>query len=180
MIIIISDNACSWSTPRHYLNQCWNIVNLTLRNKSQWNVNRNSFIFIQENAFEKKVCESGVHVILALMCFWLTHCPLRTLPNVDLVIVLSSGRKPLLEFKSWWRHQMETFYALLAICAGNSPAPVNSPHKGQWRGALMFSLICSRINDWVNNREAGDLRRHLAHYDVTVMLTPFYVAIVRH
>ena len=44
-----------------------------------------------------------------------------------------------------------------------------SPHKGQWRGALMFSLICARINDWVNNREAGDLRRHLAHYDVTVM-----------
>ena len=32
--------------------------------------------------------------------------------------------------------------ALLAICAGNSPVPVNSPHKGQWRGSLMFSLIC--------------------------------------
>ena len=48
-------------------------------------------------------------------------------------------------------------------------SPVNSPHKGQWRGALMFSLICTRINGWVNNREAGDLRRHRAHYDVTVM-----------
>ena len=48
--------------------------------------------------------------------------------------------------------------------------PVNSPHKGQWSGALMFALICARINDWVNNREAGDLRRRLAHYDVTVML----------
>ena len=43
---------------------------------------------------------------------------------------------------------------------------VNSPHKGQWRIALMFSLICVCINDWVNNREAGDLRRHHAHYDV--------------
>ena len=40
---------------------------------------------------------------------------------------------------------------------------------GQWRGALMFSLICAWINGWVNNREAGDLRRHRAHYDVTVM-----------
>ena len=69
---------------------------------------------------------------------------------------------------SWWRHQMETFSALLALCAGNSPVPVNSPHKGQWRGTLMFSLICARINDWVNNREAGDLRRHRT-YDVTVM-----------
>ena len=47
--------------------------------------------------------------------------------------------------------------------------PVNSPHKGQWRGALMFSLIRVWINGWVHNREAGDLRRYLAHYDVTVM-----------
>ena len=53
---------------------------------------------------------------------------------------------------AWWRHQMETFSALLALCAGNSPVPVNSPHNGQWRGALMFSLICARINGWVNNR----------------------------
>ena len=48
-------------------------------------------------------------------------------------------------------------------------SPVNSPHKGQWRGALMFSLICARINDWVNNGEAGGLRRHRPHYDAIVM-----------
>ena len=48
-------------------------------------------------------------------------------------------------------------------------SPVNSPHKGQWRGALMFTLICVWINGWVNNREAGDLRRNRAHYDVIVM-----------
>ena len=70
---------------------------------------------------------------------------------------------------TWWRHQMETFSALLAICAGNSPAPVNSPHKRQWGGALMFSLICVWINSWGNNREAGDLRRYRVHYDVSVM-----------
>ena len=46
---------------------------------------------------------------------------------------------------------------------------VNFPHKGQWREALMLSLICIRINGWVNNREAGDLRRYRAYYDVTVM-----------
>ena len=63
---------------------------------------------------------------------------------------------------SLWRHQMETFSALLALCAGNS-------HKSQWRGALMFSLICASINSWVNNREAGGLKRHRAHYDVIVM-----------
>ena len=64
---------------------------------------------------------------------------------------------------------METFFALLAVCAGNSPVTVNSPHKGQWRWALMSSLICAWINGWVNNREAGDLKRHRAHDDVTVM-----------
>ena len=77
----------------------------------------------------------------------------------------------MLMIQPWWRHQMETFSALLALCAGNSPVPVNSPHKGQWRGALMFSLICVWINDWVNSREAGDLRRQRSHYDVIVMLT---------
>ena len=49
-------------------------------------------------------------------------------------------------FKPWWRHQ--------------------------WRGTLMFSLICVWINDWVNNCEAGDLRRHSVHYDVSVMQIP--------
>ena len=81
----------------------------------------------------------------------------------------SSWHQPPETNYTWWRHQMETFSALLALCAGNSPVPLNSPHKGQWRGALMFSLIYAWINDWVNNREAGDLRRHLVHYDVIVM-----------
>ena len=64
---------------------------------------------------------------------------------------------------------METFSALLALCAGNSPVPVNSPHKGQWRGALMSSFIYAWINDEVNNREAGDLRRQDGHYDVIII-----------
>ena len=48
-------------------------------------------------------------------------------------------------------------------------SPVNSPHIGQWCGALIFSLICVWINSWVNNHEAGDLRCYRAHYDVSVM-----------
>ena len=64
-----------------------------------------------------------------------------------------------------WSNQMETFSALLPIW--NSP--VNSPHRGQWRRALMFSLICTWINGWVNKGKAGDWRRHRAHYDVIVM-----------
>ena len=55
------------------------------------------------------------------------------------------------------------------LCGKIHRSPVNSPHKGQWRGALMFSLICAWINGWVNNSEAGDLRCHRAHYDAIVM-----------
>ena len=48
----------AWSAPNHYLNQCWDIVNWTLRNKLQWNFNQNTNIFIQKNAFENIVCET--------------------------------------------------------------------------------------------------------------------------
>ena len=68
---------------------------------------------------------------------------------------------------SWSHQRMETFSALLAICAGIRRSLVNSPYKGQW--ALMFPLICAWINRWVNNGEAGDFRRYRAHYDVIVM-----------
>ena len=64
---------------------------------------------------------------------------------------------------------METFSRNWPFVRGIRRSPVNSPHKGQWRGALMFSLICAWINCRVNNCDAGDLRRHCAHYDVTVM-----------
>ena len=71
--------------------------------------------------------------------------------------------------EQWWRHQMQTFSVLLALCVANSPAPVNFSLKCQWRGALMFSLICVWINGWVNNRENGDLRRYQSHHDVIAM-----------
>ena len=65
---------------------------------------------------------------------------------------------------------MESFSALLAIFVREiHRPPVNFPHKGQWRWALKFSLICAWINGWVNNREAADSRRRRANYDVTVM-----------
>ena len=65
-----------------------------------------------------------------------------------------------------WKH----FPRYWPFVRGIHRSPVNSQHKGQWRGALMFSLICVWINGWVNTREAGDLRRYRAHFDVTVMI----------
>ena len=89
-------------------------------------------------------------------------------------VLMNLIRNMCSEITPWWRHQLKTFSALLAICAGNSPVTVNSPHKGQWRGALMFSSICAWIDGWENSREAGDLRRYRAHYDVTVMLWNYF------
>ena len=66
-------------------------------------------------------------------------------------------------------HQMETFPRYWPSVRGIHRSPGNSLHKGQWRGALILSFICACIKRWVNNREAGDLRRHRSHYDVTVM-----------
>ena len=81
--------------------------------------------------------------------------------------ILQSCTKPSI---SWWRHQMETFSALLAICAGNSPVPDEFPaQRPVTRSFDVFSLIWVWMNGWVNNGEAGDLRRYRAHYNVIVM-----------
>ena len=62
----------TWSAPRHYLIECCNIVNRSLKNKPQWNFNLNSNIFIQENAFKSVVCKNGGHLVSAPVCFnWL-------------------------------------------------------------------------------------------------------------
>ena len=76
-----------------------------------------------------------------------------------------------------WRHRQKThddvikwkhFPRYWPFVRGLHRSSVNSTHKSQWRGAVMFSLICVCINGWVNNLEAGDLRRYLAYFDVSV------------
>ena len=77
---------------------------------------------------------------------------------------------------SWWRHQMETFSALLAICAGNSPVSSEFPtQRPVTRSFDVFLDLCR------NKRcKAGDLRRHPAHYDVIVMCLSENVIIITH
>ena len=75
---------------------------------------------------------------------------------------------------SWWLHQVESFSTWLALCVGNTPVPVNSLHKGQWCGALMFSLICTWINDWVNNCKTSDLRGHVIITSLLCSLNTFW------
>ena len=95
-------------------------------------------------------------------------------PNANLVIIylwnmLQTDISKIGQYQTtvrhniWWRHQMETSSALLALCEGNLPVTGGFPSQRLWwRGALMFWC-------WASNRDAGDLRRHHAHYDVSVM-----------
>ena len=70
-----------------------------------------------------------------------------------------------------WRHFPCDWPFVLEFTGRIHRSPVNSPRKGQWRGALTFSLICVWINGWINNDEAGGLRRHRPHYNVIVIVT---------
>ena len=83
---------------------------------------------------------------------------------LSLNVFFRAGHDDVINWKHFPRHW--------PFVLGSHRSPVNSWHKGQWRGALMFSLICACAlicACWVNNGEAGDLRRHHTHYDVTVM-----------
>ena len=76
----------------------------------------------------------------------------------------------VIDFLAWWRHQMGIFSALLAIYAGNSPLTGEFLAQRPVTRNFDISFICAWMTPWVNNREAGDLRRHRAHYDVTVIM----------
>ena len=73
------------------------------------------------------------------------------------------------DLHTWWRHKWKHFPRYWPFVQGIHRSPINSPLIGQWRGALVYSLIRAWINRWVNNHEAGDLRRHRAYYDVIVI-----------
>ena len=116
-----------------------------------------------------------IQILLSLYLpkFWkheylmaILHYKLVTLPH--LLVTACHFRWPHDDVIKW-KH----FPRYWPFVRGIHRSPVTSPHKGQWRGALMFSLIYVWINVWVNNREPGDLGRYRAHYDVTVMLCHF-------
>ena len=74
----------------------------------------------------------------------------------------------IVESHGWRRHQMDTFSALLALCVGNSPVTGEFPAQRPVTRSFDVFFDLRLITGWVNNRKAGDLRRHRAHYDVTI------------
>ena len=114
--------------------------------------------------------ERGRPVMFNLPVKSVTGCwgvPRFTIFFCTCVTILTAG------ITTWWRHHMEIFSALLAICAGNSPIPGEFPAQRSATQSfdVMFSLICVWINGWVNYRKAGDLRRYRAHYDVIIVMS---------
>ena len=120
-------------------------------------INQNKKLSFRENASENIICEmvailSRGRWVLTVQLWVPIVSPLHVLCHDDVITWK--------DFPRYWPFVRRIHRS-----------PVNSPHKGQWRGALMFSWICARINGWINIRVAGDLRGHQAHCDVIVMIT---------
>ena len=93
--------ACAWSEPSHDLNQCCNIVDRTLRNKRQWNLNRNSHIFVQEMPLKKSFAK------------WRSFCLGPNLLGQKLLNPQYNSRDIIKDFvkllnrNSWWYYDLE-------------------------------------------------------------------------
>ena len=138
-------------------------------------------ILYRQHPFIRGIC-GGIIGVLSYRVFIVQSN--RTQNHIPILIELAGIASTLV--KQWWNIQMKQTGIELAkshddvikwlhiprywpFVRGIHRSPVNSPHKGQWGGALIFSLICAWINGGVNNREAGDLRRYRAHCDVIVI-----------
>ena len=121
------------------------------------------------NAFEHSLCKFSV----VLLGTWSAQArPGTALLSsfAQWIIYDNDNAKSPLQNLLRWPHQMEmeTFFALLALCAGHRWIPIIKVSDTELCD-MMFSLICALTNGWVHNRDAGDLIRHRAHNDVTVM-----------
>ena len=93
------------------------------------------------------------------LSYWQRPVPSMTLKSQSWQHLGFNGHDDVIK----WKH----FPCYRPFVRGIHQSPVNSPHKGQWRRAVMFPLICARINGGINNGDDGDSRRHRVQYDVT-------------
>ena len=154
----MNNNTNGWYT------RLWFIYMYVWKRKHQWNkpewltllsyIVCEVLLFLRAIAYNLSLPRSPYCLHAKCSCSWL-------LPAAWIYIDDCTRQDDIIK----WEH----FPRYWPFARGIHRSPVNSPHNGQWRGALMFPLDCAWINARVNNRGAGDLRRHRAHYDVTVM-----------
>ena len=134
----------AWSAPSHYLNQCWNIVNWTLRNKLQCNFNPNYNIFIQENAFESVVYEMAA-ILPQPQCVILSIGELLFVSQIFLFLYISIASRQW----SWKYVAFKIFLygsnhlqrlSTLVFDITNRVFPVNYIIKAQSNAFAIFNL----------------------------------------
>ena len=120
-----------------------------------------------------KVPDPFLVILHMVFYMYLEEFDAIALENANLSVTKepSDCRQPTWTHFAWWRHQMETFSTLLALCEENSLVTGEFPSQRPVMRSFDVFFICASITGWVINREAGDLRRHGAHYDVTVMVS---------
>ena len=112
------------------------------------------------------------YILSAIYVYWGLHVsPLSFSISHQLIIPpWVHARIRYAVVRTWWRHPMETFSTLLDLYEGNPPVTDGFPSLRPVTQSFVFSLICAWTNGWANNRDAGDLRCHRAHYDFTVII----------
>ena len=113
---------------------------------------------------------NGIPILLVLHvsgCVWLTS--LCMCISACRTILYHSFENPAIVVWAMMTSSNGKKSRVTGPLCGKFTGPVNSPHKGQWRRALMVSLVCVWIKRWLNNRKAGDFRRHHARYEVIVI-----------
>ena len=153
----------SWSMRKHILplvntSNVWNWNILWPTYSAKYSIrSRITWLFVKKQTKKTIITSSQVSYWIAWL--WITGAlPLKTdriFVRMSFAMVTSSN---------------ENIFRVTGHLCGEFTGPRWVPHKGQWHGALMFSLIYARIDGWVNTGEAGHLRRHHTHYDVIVMV----------
>ena len=138
LTIIWSDNG--WLARNHYLNKCWNIVNSNLRNKLQWNLKQNWYIFVHENACENDVWKMAAN-LSRHQCVKMLSYPKEEFPLKDnMVSWLFYNGNPYT-----WKDINSSYYCYIGRGTSNSRF---ISHNGFW---LNFLVI---IDPFVDEYEA--------------------------
>ena len=154
--------------------QQFSVINTLIRHNTKVWIPFMPNIFLSSNTV---IAYSPVHLMTGLLVS--SQLAWYIEPSCDITSI-THIRRMQYQQQMWvydWRDIMMTssnwkhFPRYWPFVLGTHRSPVNSLHKGQWGGALIFSLICAWINGWVHSRETGDLRHNCLHYDATVMNT---------
>ena len=141
------------SAPGHYLNQCWLIVNYTSTSKFQWNFDQFQTFSFRKIELEYGVCNMTTTLFrLRCVSWWMAH---QVRGN-------RHGHGDVIK----WKH-FPRYCPLCGEFTGHRWIPLTKVSNTElW----CFLWSAPWINGWVNNREAGDLRRHRVHYDAILMI----------